>query len=159
MRIHQEMGLPFEFFFDCVKTGREFTPLFRLPSIPFELHRTCKGKLEYVSHLPTELKRLLESKRPLKENQQPNPQQSGQKRADSEDTVTSSLSDTPMSTALELRSAPPGPDREPGVVTQLEHFIALLHFHRDDGRLATERDLGTFHFNLVFCLDLHVLVL
>jgi len=57
---------------------------------------------------------------------------------------------------LKLASAPTGPNRESGVVAEFEHLVALFHFDGDDGRLATESDLGALHFNLVFCLDFHV---
>src|SRR5215468_1803015 len=68
------------------------------------------------------------------------------------ETGTSSIS-------LKLAPVPTSPNWESSVVAEFEHLVALFHFHGDDGRRATESDLGAFHFNLVFGLDLHVLVL
>src|SRR3990172_1936165 len=61
--------------------------------------------------------------------------------------------------SLELTSTPPAPDRESSVVTQLEHVVALFHLGGENGVFPAEGNSRALHLDLVFRLDLHVLVL
>lgn len=58
-----------------------------------------------------------------------------------------------------LTPPPAAPDRKTAVVAELQDFIALLHFGRDDRRFAGKGRARALHLDFVLRLDLHVLVL